>query len=204
MTQIANTDIDLDFADKDRALRGLEHIPAVIMNARNGISRHASGVYFQNIPTNPMTGMSAFEYQEAEKLGYFKIDFLNQSVYSEVRDEEHLNELLNREPIWELLEEEVFVAKLMHIGEHFNIVKVIQPRSIDDLAVVLALIRPGQKHLLHAPRSLIDQNIWIIDKNAGYQFKKTHAISYATLIVVHMNLLVEEMLRAPPDDLITI
>ena len=83
----------------------------------------------------------------------------------------------------------------MHIHAHFDVVRIIKPSSINDLAVILALIRPGKKHLIHSPRPLIDANVWIGDKSDGYQFKRAHAISYAALIVVQMNLIVERMVR---------
>ena len=54
----------------------------------------------------------------------------------------------------------------------------------------LALIRPGKKHLIGKSWKDISQSVW--DKDAtGYTFKKSHAIAYAHLVVVHINLLEE-------------
>ena len=195
MINPANTDIDIDFCDRDAALSTLDYVPASMINKNGSVSRHTSGVYFQNVPSNPLNGLCAFDYNEAERLGYFKIDFLNQSVYSEIKDETHLDTLLNTEPMWELLEEPEFVSQLMHIHAHYDVVQIIKPRSISDLALVLALIRPGKKHLLYSPRSLIEANVWIRGNDDGYVFRKAHAISYAALIVVQMNLVVERMMR---------
>lgn len=189
----ARTDIDIDFADRDKALEGLEFISASIQNKDGSFSRHPSGVYFQDIPVNPYNGLAAFEYATAEEIGYFKIDFLNQSVYNEIRDEDHLSELMATEPLWELLDEEEMVKKLIHIHNHYEVVKKIKPRSVEDLAVVLALIRPGKKHLLNKPRSVIDVEIWKRNPQDKYAFRKAHAISYAALIVVQMNLIVERI-----------
>jgi DNA polymerase III alpha subunit len=188
----ANTDIDIDFADRDKALIGLHHIPAMLTNKNDEISRHPSGVYFQDAPINPITGLCSFEYKLMEAIGYFKIDFLNQSVYSKVRDEAHLDTLLNTNPPWELLDEPALVEQLAHIGNHFDIVTSVRPRSIDDLAVILALIRPGKRHLWGCDRKKIDAEVWKLDSD-GYQFKRAHAISYAALIVVQMNLIVEQL-----------
>lgn len=202
---IAKTDIDIDFADRDKALEGLHYISAA-MSQKGATVRHPSGVYFQDIPTNPLTGLSAFEYEDAENHGYFKIDFLNQSVYTEIKDEAHLDRLLNTEPYWELLEERSMVEKLIHIHAHFETIRVIKPKSIEDLAVVLALIRPGKKHLLYHTREMIDNEIWKRD-GSGYTFRKAHAISYAALIVVQMNLIIEQMtneIENGSDDLISI
>lgn len=191
----ARTDIDIDFADRDRALSGLDYISAVMQNKDGVISRHPSGVYFQDIPTHPISGLSSLLYGEAEDIGYFKIDFLNQSVYGEIKDEEHLDRLLNTEPMWELLEEREMVSQLLHIHAHYDTVASIQPRSIEDLAIVLALIRPGKRYLLGAPRPKIEAEIWKRDAS-GYTFRKAHAVSYAALIVVQMNLIVEKLTTA--------
>jgi DNA polymerase III alpha subunit len=62
--------------------------------------------------------------------------------------------------------------------------------SIPRLAMFLALIRPAKKHLIGEAWSEVTKTIW--DKNTdGYSFKKSHAIAYAHLVVVHMNLLEE-------------
>ncbi len=188
----AKTDIDIDFGNRDQALKGLKIVYA--STAKNNQSmRHASGVYFQDIPVNPLNGLSAFDYARAEELGYFKIDFLNQSVYAEITDEAHLDRLLNTDPYWELLEEPEFTEQLMHIHNHYEVVQTIKPKSIIDLAIVLALIRPGKRHLLNKSRDIIDKEIWLRGNDDGYTFRKAHAISYAALIVVQMNLIVEKL-----------
>lgn len=192
-----DTDIDIDFADRDAALRGLSHIPGMVRDKNGMISRHVSGVYFQPIPLNPLTGLAAYDHDEAAELGYFKIDFLNNKrVYGGVRSMDHLDALLAREPEWELLDEPEIVNGsderdgLVHINGNFGIVQAIRPRSVEDLAVVLALIRPGKRYLLGRDRAEIDADVWTPDER-GYTFKKSHAIAYATSIVVQLNLIVE-------------
>lgn len=186
-----DTDIDIDFADRDAAIAVLDIVQAS-MNMRGERCRHSSGVYFQNVPVDPVDGYCSFEYERAAELGYIKIDFLNNSIYLGVRDEDHLLSLLSTEPIWELLEDSDVVSQLSHIREHFSVVEKIKPRSIEDLAVVIALIRPGKKHLLEKTRAEIDAEIWTTGHD-GYQFKKAHAISFSTSIVVQLNLMVEEI-----------
>lgn len=188
-------DIDIDFADRRVAISILNTTQA--MNLREDGKKHAhqSGVYFQDMPIDPFTGLASVDYKKAEDLGYFKFDFLNQSVYENVKDEEHLLKLLHEEPAWELLEESSFVDMLPHIKGHFNVVDSIKPKSIEDLAVVLALIRPGKKHLIGKDRTEIDRCIWERDDNDGYIFRKAHAVSYGALVVVRMNMLVAEMLE---------
>lgn len=186
------TDIDIDFADREKALAGLLHI-AASRDVDGTPARHQTGVYFQDIPTDPFSGLASIHYKDAADLGYFKIDFLNYSIYEGVRDEDHLIELLNRDPEWSLLDDKDIVPLFVHIGDYFGILQRIRPKSIEDLAVVLALIRPGKKHLLLRPREEIDAEIWNSSPDDKYTFKRAHAISYAASIVVQMNLLVEQM-----------
>lgn len=187
-----DTDIDIDFADRDAALLGIKGIPASVYDDRDGFSLHPSGVYFQNIPVNPVNGAATLPYDLAPDFGYLKIDFLNNTVYSGVRDEAHLLELMEREPDWEMLEHQSLVAMLSHIYGHFGTIQRIKPKSIHDLAIVLALIRPGRKHLLGQPRDVIEREIWVRDGD-GFVFKKSHAIAYAVSIAVQMNLICQQM-----------
>jgi hypothetical protein len=189
-----STDIDIDFYDRTDALSELEHIDAS-MAKNNSFVRHNSGVYFQNIPVNPFTGLASITYQEAEELGYVKVDFLNNSVYEGVKSEEHLTTLMNQEPVWELLEDPDFVDLLAHVHGHFDVVEMIKPKSISDLAICLALIRPGKRHLLNKNRTAIESDIWNPPSDGTYYFKKSHAFAFATSIVVQMNLLLEKSLE---------
>ena len=185
-------DIDIDMADRKTLISKLPVVQG-FQYVNEKISTHPSAVYFQNIPISPLNGLSAIDYKEAEHLGYFKLDFLNQSVYSEVKDENHLNTLLETEPLWDLLDDQFFVSNLPHIKNHFDIVDRIKPKSIDDMALVLALIRPAKRHLLYKSRKEINDNIWIDDNNDQYFFKTSHSISYAYLIAIKMNLIVEKL-----------
>lgn len=187
MTKVS-TDIDIDFADRDSALAGLMHVPAVLRTSKQ-IVRHASGVYFQNVPTDPINTFSALGYEEAAERGYFKIDFLNNSIYAGVRDQDHLLALM-AEPEWDMLEVEEIVSMLAHIHNKFGLVQMIKPKSVEDLAVVLALMRPGKRHLIGQKRATIDAEIWQKGED-GYQYRKSHAIAYAVSIVVQLNLLCE-------------
>lgn len=189
-------DVDIDFADRDAALEELIHIPASRLD-KDELRRHIVGVYFQNIPTDPLTGLASIPYDEAERRGYFKLDFLNLNVYKGVRDEAHLNQLVQREPMWEMLEDEEVVNELFHLSGHFSIVKAYKPRTIEQLAMVLALIRPGKRHLVGYDWSAVQASIWTNEGTDEYVFKHAHAISYAHVIVVQMNLLLEQALAEP-------
>ena len=185
---IFSGDIDIDCKDRDKLLELVRYIPA----SRDGTRKHNTGVYVHRIPFDPLSGIATLGYKDAEKRGYFKLDFLNNSVYDKVNSEAHLHELLNTEPDWGLLEHEEFVKELPHIANYADIVGGIKPSSVMDLAVVLALIRPGKRHLVGQPMDIILASIWTKPDNDGYYFKKAHAVAYATTIKIAMNLLVEE------------
>ena len=185
-----DSDVDIDLGDREKLLQHIEHIPAA-MRKVNPIRKHATGIHITEIPYDPVNGMASIDYAEAEKRGYFKLDLLNVHVYNHVRDEHHLIELM-REPTWSRLRDPFFVEKLIHIGNHYKeLTKMPEPvNSIPRLAMFLALIRPGKKHLMGRPWSEVSKTIWDRD-NTGYTFKKSHAVAYAHLVVVHMNLIEE-------------
>ena len=190
-----DSDIDIDFGDRDKLLSLIKHTPASMRNI-TPMRRHNTGVYVTDIPYDPINNMSALHYEDAEKRGYFKLDLLNVHVYSQVNDEKHLIELMY-EPNWSKLNDRVFVEKLIHLSNHYqSIQKMPEPiNSIPRLAMFLALIRPAKKHLIGQSWKEVAKTIW--DKeNDGYSFKKSHAIAYAQLVVVHMNLLTTSVLQA--------
>lgn len=182
-----NSDIDIDLGDRDKLLSHIRHTKASIR--KNEIKKHNTGVYVTEIPYDPVNDMSALDYEVAEDRGYIKLDILNVHVYNQIKDEQHLLSLM-REPNWQLLNDEKFVEQLIHLGNHYNSLrKMPEPvNSIPRLAMFLALIRPAKKHLIGLSWNEVSKNIW--EKEEGtYSFKKSHAIAYAHLVVVHMNLL---------------
>jgi hypothetical protein len=188
------TDIDIDFADRDKFLELVPYIPAGMIK-KNHLSKHNTGVFFQDIPTDPESGIASIPYEDAIKRGWFKIDLLNLSIYDEVKDEDHLNDLLNREPMWELLKEEDFVKQLLHLHEHYHtVVKHMMPSNILQLAMVLAMRLPSKRYLVGRAWEDVEKEIWI--PTADYYYKKAHAISYAHAVIVHMNLLIDRFMKS--------
>ena len=183
------TDIDIDLKNREDVLSKLQHISASIIT--NTVKKHNTGVYFHNIPHDPSTNLSTISYKEAEDLGYFKIDLLNVNIYEHVKNEAHLNTLLKRVPDWDLLVHKEIVQQLFHIHDHYDIVAQMQPRSIDQLAMVLAIIRPAKRNLLGQQWLTIEKQIWLKPNDNSYYFKKSHAISYAYAIIVQLNSLCE-------------
>lgn len=187
---VFKSDIDIDFANRDEALAVLKVTPASMM--RDGtLVRHNTGVYPTEIPVDPFHGFAALDYETAEDRGYTKLDFLNVNLYRQVRDELHLVELM-REPDWTRLYDPAICAQLIHINNHYDtLLKMPEPvDTIARLAMFLAVIRPAKRHLIGKPWAEVAKTIW--DKVEGeYAFKKSHAVAYAQLVVVNLNLLCE-------------
>lgn len=183
-------DIDIDFLNREDALKLFEH--TVASRIEDGkLVKHNTGVYLHTVPVDAVTGLCQLPYELAEEEGYFKIDFLNVGIYKGVRSEQHLIELMNREPLWELLEQDDFCNLLFHVNGHGAILKKMKPTSILQLAAVLALIRPAKRHLIGQDWTTIMKTIWTKPENGEYYFKMSHAIAYATAITVQMNLICE-------------
>ena len=178
-------DIDIDFGNRDLILDKLDHTVASLEDK----SKHNTGVYVTTIPKDPISNQSTINYKEAEQRGYFKIDFLNVSIYNDVKSEQHLQELMAQEPDWKMLESRQFVDKLFHLSGYSNITRKLKPKSIPQLAAVLAIIRPSKKHLLNEDWATIMKEVWLKPDDGSYYFKKAHATSYAMAVVVQMNLL---------------
>ena len=185
-------DIDIDFLNRQDALVHLNHIVAS-RNTDTGMVAHNTGIYVQKIPYNPLSNLSTIDYKSAEERGYFKIDFLNVNVYDGVKDNNHLLSLMETEPLWDLLLNDEFVNLLFHLNGHGDILKQTRPTSVEQLAAVLAMIRPAKRYLIGKDWTTVMTEIWIKPTNGEYYFKKSHSVSYAMAIVVQMNLLAEQL-----------
>lgn len=183
-------DIDIDFVDRDQALTLFKHIKASRLD-QGKLVKHNTGVYLHRVPVDAVSGLSAVDYTQAEDRGYFKIDFLNVGLYKGVKDEEHLKQLMNTEPLWDLLEQDDFNSLLFHVNGHGNILRKMQPRSIEQLAAVLAMIRPAKRHLIGKCWNEVMAEVWSKPNNDEYYFKKSHATAYAVAVVVQMNVICE-------------
>ena len=183
-------DIDIDFADRDFVLSKIPHRVAKLDTGK----KHNTGVYVTEIPCNPIDNLATIDYKTAEERGYFKLDFLNVSIYKDVRDEAHLQELMEKEPLWELLEHPEFTKNVFHLSGNEDLVKKLSPKNLEQLASVLAIIRPSKRYLAKdVDWDRINSEVWTKPEDGSYYFKKAHAFSYAIACVVHMNLLCEQL-----------
>lgn len=187
------SDIDIDVGDRDKALQFIKHIPATIVKDEK-FTKHNSGVYFTQIPIDPLTGRASIDYNKSEELGYIKVDVLNVGLYQQVKSEQHLEKLMNTEPSWEFLYNKEFCERLIHIGGHYDtLIKIPEPvNSIPRLAMFLAIIRPAKRHLIGKTWKEVAETIWDKPEDNSYYFKKSHAIAYANLVAVNINLICEQ------------
>jgi DNA polymerase III alpha subunit len=185
-------DIDIDFVDRDQALKLFEHIPASRLDNQR-LVKHNTGVYLHAVPVDAVSGLCQIPYEQAEEEKYFKIDFLNVGLYKGVRDEEHLVYLMNQEPLWDLLLQDEFVNLLFHLNGHGDIIRKTQPTSVEQLSAVLAMIRPAKRYLIGKDWTTIMTEVWTKPETGDYYFKKSHATAYAVAIVVQMNLICEQI-----------
>ena len=181
-------DIDIDFANRDAILSKIKHRVAKLNTGK----KHNTGVYVTEIPHNPFNELSTIDHKVADARGYFKLDFLNVSIYKNVKNEQHLTELMEREPIWQLLEHEDFSEKVFHLNGHSALLKQLKPSSVQQLAASLAIIRPAKRYLVNESWETILREVWIKPTDGAYFFKKAHAFSYAMAVCVHMNLICDE------------
>jgi len=184
-------DIDIDFANRDVLLSKLKHRVAKLDSNK----KHNTGIYATEIPHNPVDNLSTIDYKTAEERGYFKLDFLNVSIYKDVKDEAHLQKLMETQPQWDLLEHNDFNNLVFHVAGHGDILRTMKPKTIEQLAAVLAMIRPAKRHLIGQPWDTVMKEVWTKPSNNEYYFKKAHAISYAMAVVVHMNLITEQIIQ---------
>lgn len=186
-------DIDIDFkTDFDP----LEYFPQAVrasMVEKDELKKHPAGAYLQNIPKDLITNLAAIPYKKAEELGYFKIDFLHISLLDVFESKQEIRALLKMEPDWFILEDRESVEKLFQIHRHYDIIMKIKPKSINELADAIALIRPGKRHLLDYyvnNKEKIREELYKKPEDIEkYYFKRSHSLAYALNIVLQLHLI---------------
>jgi hypothetical protein len=184
-----SADIDIDLPDRDAVLKLIHHVPARLkIDGRT--QKHNSGVYVTDIPTDSVAGCAAIDYETAEQRGYFKLDFLNLSVYSLIKSPEHYDQMLKQTPPWaRLWQDKIWAAQLVHVGNYVDLLEQMRPDSIPRMAAFISIIRPGKAHLQRCSWDEVFATVWDGDDSRGYTFKKSHAVGYAVLVALHMSLL---------------
>ena len=188
-----SADIDLDLANREQVLELIDVTPAMMYH-QGQVRKHASGVYPTNIPCDPVNHCATIDYKKAEERGYFKIDLLNMSVYELIKSPEHYEEILKLEPQWERLwEDRSWAHQIVHVGTYKTLLENMRPNSIPRMAAFISIIRPGKAHLQNRPWAEVFETVWDGDDSKGFVFKKAHAVGYAALVALHMNLLSQDV-----------
>ena len=184
-----SADIDIDLADRTQILKLIQHVPARI--SHQGQPRpHNSGIYVTKIPWDPVLGCAAIDHESAAERGYFKIDLLNMSVYQMIQNSDHYQTMLDARPPWSRLwQDPEWAQQIVHVGNHANLLAQMRPDSIERMAAFISVIRPGKAHLQRRPWTEVFESVWDGDDSRGFVFKRSHAVSYAALVALHMNLL---------------
>lgn len=185
-------DVDIDFrTDFDP----LNHFPEMIrasMVKQGELVKHPAGAYLQTIPIDKMTGLAAIPYEEAEALGYTKIDFLHLTILDHFSNKHEIRTLLRSEPDWSLLEDNKVVEKLFQLRRHFDVVNQIKPKNVEEIADCIALIRPGKRQLLSKylkDKESIRPFLYRQEGDSKSAFRRAHSIAYALTIILQLHLI---------------
>jgi hypothetical protein len=183
------SDIDIELADREKLLAVIRATPARQMHL-DQVRKHNSGIYVTDMPWDPVNKCAAIDYETAEKYGYFKIDLLNMTVYQLIQSPKHYEQMLALEPPWsKLWTDSNWTQQLAHVGNYTELLQIMRPDSIPRMAAFISIIRPGKAHLQNKDWNEVFASVWDGDNSRGFVFKKSHAISYAALVALHMNLL---------------
>lgn len=167
---------------------------AMVYNEKTqSITPHPSGYYFEDVPVDPVTGVCAFDYKWGEERGFMKVDLLTNRVYDSFKTKQDVLDAIVEENIdWTMFDRREVVERLPHLGKHFDIVSRVRPRSVQDLADILALIRPAKIGMLDSylqNKTRVRRNLYLRPTDETAYFKKSHAISYALMIVAYLTVI---------------
>lgn len=188
-------DIDIDVKDRAACLESAPFVQASLIHDEK-LVKHPTGVFFQRVPADPLTGLSAFpsgkeDGDVAGQLGYYKFDLIPNHAYDRVRGPAHLDELMSRTVDWSMFQRGEVVRRLQQLGKHESLLAAYPPTCVGDLAVLIAVIRPGKMHLIGEPWSTVEHEVWKKDPDGAYGYKKSHAVAFALCIVAQLQSLIE-------------
>ena len=206
--KLSDLDLDIPSNQSDNIRSGL--IRGCVVNNRGELQPHPAGVYFyKSIPSYDK--LSILDYKEMEEKTYQKIDILNNTHLDDITADElseYITIIDNNEIDWESLwefEEPYQLAKYPGILREFAVISVM------DVAIVMALIRPGalqnydkMKAFMHTDkilnkksdelREILKETYGIpvfseqfkkMGKNDGkFRYKKPHSIGYTYVLLI--------------------
>ena len=183
-------DIDIDLQPDVDILKIFRTAIPASMVEDGVLKQHPVGYHFQDMPVDGITGLAAIPYKSVEDLGFYKIDMLTVHLLQHFDSKEEMIRMQREEPNWDLLLDEDVVKTLFHLGNHYDVISKVKPRSIQALADVFALIRPNKRVLLDKYIKNPDKfRPELFTKRAPEDMRKAHAIPYAILIVCQLHLI---------------
>lgn len=196
-------DIDLDVSRRDDALASLSNFAVASQIVDGQLVPHKNGIYFQKIPIDPITDLAVFEYKCAEEFGYFKVDLIPNHVYDLVESNEEIDRLMDEPVNWNWFKDKRFYEnddsayRLTHLSNYHHLCgEMYPPNSVEDVAMLLALIRPRKKYLIGDPWSKIQKVIWKkldSENQKHYFFKKSHGVAFALLVTLHAKIIARHL-----------
>lgn len=186
-------DFDFEVLHREEVVKLFPEARIASQKSANGdkLTRHNTGIYFQDIPIFP-DGLSAVPYVQAEKMGFSKVDIMSvpSKPYGGLSSMAEMQEWLAKPIDWSWFTDESFVVQLFHFSadthighERVPLARVVAhyaPQSIDDLAVLVALKLPPKYRMIGQPIDTIRKTIWVWEQKGN--FKKAHAVAYALAI----------------------
>ena len=186
------SDVDIDTSPDFKPEKYFPWVRAAVVKDGK-VQPHPVGVYPQAMAVDPFTGLAAIPYEEAEDLGYLKVDFLHLNIYQHFTSRQEIEELLQKQPDWTLLQMPSTWSKLFQLAKHGDLLQKVKPKNVEELADCMALIRPGKKALLGLylkEREACRRGLYAKD-DEGYQFKKSHSLAYAMVVVLQLHLIAQ-------------
>lgn len=167
-----------------------DNVTLASMVLNDKLTKHPCGVYFQHIPVDPITALSAIPHEHAENEGFFKIDFLHLQTLNLFESKKEIRELLKIDPDWEMLTDYEVVKKLFQMSKQYEVLCAIKPKNVEELADAVAIIRTNKIKLLDKyiknKRSIRKE---LYTKREDKDLRKSHAIPYALIIVLQLHLI---------------
>ncbi len=185
-------DVDIDLKPNFDPLKYFKEAVRASMVKNNELVKHPAGAYFQSIPVDSITGLAAIPYEQAEEAGYFKIDFLHLSTLDYFDNKQQVRTLLKKEPDWLLLQSPDVVSKLFQIHKHYNLLVQMKPTSVQELADVIAIVRPSKRQLLKSylkDKEAVRPFLYRQRDDDKSSFRRSHSIAYALTIVLQLHLI---------------
>ena len=188
---MADIDLDLQSGFQPKSI-----FPNIVYASRvdtGKLVKHNVGSYFQNMPMDPVTELAAIPYKEAEDFGFFKIDLLTLGILDGFESKAQIRELLKIEPDWSLLENEEIVEgePIFQLGNSFNIIDKVKPKSVIEVADCIALIRPYKRYLLdeYINNKYLIRETKLYVKEHKSDYRRSHAIAYASVVKLQLHLI---------------